>query len=260
MHASGSGPVRAGRLRSRHRPPLLVSAVLAVAALVASAGAAQGAVTRSAYTVTEVAQSSTVQAGFGVYSWSNGATLRYSADPGGNLVRFDFPARPGPDPFVRGGTDLAGGALRVTSTAVAQTGGVVQDGLSCGFVPLAPPDEGAFRVEFFRTPARPRAVIVEVMGQDALLRLGAEERSGRLRAAGCGLMPALFSPRPIRSSGYDRRTAFVVRRAVFRRAAGPRPVHLVLRGVARSRLVAEPGVVGTLTVSTTVRLRLMGSR
>lgn len=249
-------------MHRRHRPVLRLSAALCAAAAVSavSATAAQAAVKQSVYTVTEITQTSNVQAGFGTYAWNNGATLRYTAAPGSNLVRFDFPTESNFDPFFKGGSNPDYGVLETKAKAITQTGGVVQNGVPCAFAAAAPADERGFRVRFYRTSKTARTVLVEVMDQDAAVRVDTESRSGRLRAAGCGSMPSLGSQAPPRSRGDDYRTSFAVPRAKFRKATGARPVTLVLKGVKRSAVTSNPGVVGTLTVTTTVKLRLVRSR
>lgn len=246
---------------SHRRPPLRSCTVIAAAAvLAASATAAQGAVTQSVYTVTGITQTSKVQAGFGAYSWDNGTTLTYRAAPGRNLVRFDFPTRSNFDPFFRGGSNPAYGLLQVKATSITQSGGVVENGVRCAFTPAAPADERDIRVQFYRESRTARTVRVQVMDQDAALRVDAEQRSGRLRAAGCARMPSLGSDPLGRSFGDDHRTSFAVPRGVFRKAKGARPVDLVLRGTARSQATSNPGPVGTITTTTTVRMRLISSR
>jgi hypothetical protein len=73
-------------------------------------------------------------------------------------------------------------------------------------------------------------------------------------------MPSLGSDPLGRSFGDDHRTSFAVPRGVFRKAKGARPVDLVLRGTARSQATSNPGPVGTITTTTTVRMRLISSR
>ena len=249
-------------MHQRRRATLRMPAALCAAATLSavSATAAQAAVTQSVYTVTEITQTSNVEAGFGTYSWSNGATLRYTAAPGSNLVRFDFPTDASFDPFFRGGANPRYGVLQTKARSITQTGAVVQNGVSCAFAPAAPPDERKFRVRFYRTSKTAKNVLVEVMDQDAAVRVDTESRSGRMRAAGCGSMPSLGSQSPARSLGDDYRTSFSVPRATFRTATGRRPVVLVLKGTKRSQVSSNPGVVGTLTVTTTVKLRLVRAR
>jgi hypothetical protein len=244
----------------RRTPALLCIAAAAGGLVAASATAAQGAVKQSVYTVTKITQTSQVQAGFGGYSWTNGATLRYRAAPGANLARFDFPTKSSFDPFFRGGANPAYGVLQVKARSISQTGEAVQNGVRCAFAPAAPADERDFRVQFYRASRTAKTVRVQVTDQDAAVRVDAESRSGRLRAAGCDRMPSVGSEPIGATIGDDYRTSFAVPRATFRRAKGARPVTLVLRGVAKSRVTSNPGVVGTLTVTTTVTMRLMSSR
>ena len=246
---------------SHRRPPLRSCTVLAAAAvLAASAAAAQGAVTQSVYTVTEITQTSRVQAGFGGYSWDNGTTLTYRAAPGRNLVRFDFPTRSTFDPFFRGGSNPRYGILQVKAASITQSGGVVENGVRCAFTPVVPADERDFRMQFYRESRTSKTVRVQVFDQDASLRVDDESRSGRLRAAGCARMPSLGSDPLGRSYGDDYRTSFAVPRGVFRKAKGTRPVNLVLRGTAKSQSTSNPGPIGTLTTTTTVKMRLISSR
>lgn len=236
-------------------------AVAALALTVASATAAQAAVTQSVYTVTEITQTSSVQAALGTsYSWDNAATLRYRASPGRNLVVFDFPTRSNFDPFTRGGTDPRNGILQAKAASVAQTGGVVQNGLRCAFTPVVPAAERDFRMQFFRASKTAKTVLVQVIDQTAVLRADEEKRSGRLSAAGCDRMPGLGTEDRVRSLGDDSSVSFAVPRSKFRKATGARPVNLVLKGTRTIGITSNPGVIGSMTVTTTVKMRLIRSK
>jgi len=140
-----------------------------------------------------------------------------------NLVRFDFPTKSSFDPFFRGGKNPRCGVLEVRARSVSQTGYAVQDGVRCAFARVAPAKERDFRVQFHRTSRTAKKVRVQVMDQDAALRVDAEKRSGRLRAAGCGQMPSIGSEPIRRPFGDDYRTSFTVPRAKFRKATRARP-------------------------------------
>ncbi len=243
-----------------HRPHKCLPVALAALCVTAATSAvAEGAVRQSVYTVTSISQTSRVQATAGAYSWSNGAALTYRARPGANLVRFDFPTRSSFDPFFRGGRNPAFGVLEVKAARIRQTGGVVATGVACPFARVAPVKERDFRVRFFRTSRTAKKVLVEVMDQDAAVRVDTEARSGRLRAAGCQ-MPSLGSQGPARPRGDDYRTSFAIPRSRFRQATGRRTRTLVLKGTKRTPVTSNAGVVGTLTVKTTVKMRLIRSR
>lgn len=243
------------RRTSRH----LAVGAAALAALGAAAAGAQGAVTSSTYAVDQVRQTSRIVAR------SSGAagTFDYRAN-----ASFTFRGRRARDRFVVdhtrrafavGLTRRAGSGLRFADLSWTPSGDGQQTRTCDVARELVPATERSFSLLIVPpSKSTSRRLQIDIQGPNAL-----DELSKGVRTARCQTpIPTAKQPRGLPPAGKRRpdfdSLTFPRNKLVKRHVGAARKV--VLTGKKRTPLVVGNGVrIGSITVTTTIRLRLVGS-
>jgi hypothetical protein len=246
-------------IRRRQALHLAVAAV-AVGALAASAHAA---VKSSTYSVTEITQRSSVSANTSTVAYQATADWRFTAPVNRYRFRVDFPAKGGnTDPFIGRNAAASGQLISVFAHTATQSGSVTHNGNTCAFrgPAVTDRDERELRVFIARTAPRgnPRFVYPTVEGPNALERL--RDEIGFFDRNRCNPRRDLVAVRPATPAGIEHEVAFRTARNPLRKAFTGTRTKVVLRGTTTTPVALSGTVVGSMTVTTRITLRLVGSK
>jgi hypothetical protein len=236
---------------------------VAAAALGALAASAQAAVKSSTYSVTEIQQSSSVSATTPTVSYQATANWRFAAPVNRYRFRVDFPAKGGnTDPFIGRNAAASGQLVDVTAQSATQSGSVTHNGNTCAFrgPAVTDPDERELRVFIARTAPRgnPRYAYPTVEGPNALERL--YDEIGFFDRNLCNPRRDVIPVRPATPPGLESELAFRVNRNTLRREFTGTRTKVVLKGTTTTPVSLSGTVIGSMSVTTKMTLRLVASR
>jgi hypothetical protein len=250
------------------QPTIVRRTAAMIAAAAASAGvlaaSAQAATVKSStWSVTEITQSSSVSATTTTVTYQATANWRFTAPVNRYRFRVDFPAKGGnTDPFVGRNASAAGQLTGLAAQTATQTGSVTHNGTTCAFrgPAVTDPDEREIRVFIARTAPRgnPKFVYPTVEGPNALERL--QDEIGFFDRNLCNPRRDLVPVRPATPAGLEHEVAFRTGRNALRKAFAGTRTKLVLKGTTTTPVALSGTVVGSMTVTTRITLRLVGSR
>lgn len=238
----------------------LAAAAIAAGALAASA---QAAVRSSTYSVTEITQSSSVSATTPSVTYQATADWRFAAPVNRYRFRVDFPAKGGnTDPFIGRNASASGALTGLAAQSATQSGSVTHNGNTCAFrgPTVTDPAEREIRVFVARTAARgnPAVVYPTVEGPNALERL--YDEIGFFDRRLCNPRRDVVAVRPATPPGIEHEVAFKTGRNALRKAFTGTRTKVVLRGTTTTPVALSDTVIGSMTVTTRITLRLVASR
>lgn len=241
----------------------LCLAATATAAAGVFAASAQAAVTSSTYSVTEIRQTSSVSAATPSVTYQATASWRFAAPVNRYRFRVDFPARGGnTEPFFGRNAAASGQLIDVFAQSATQSGSVTHNGNTCAFrgPTVTDRDEREIRVFIARTQPRgnPRSVYPTVEGPNALERL--YDEIGFMDARLCNPRRDLVPVRPATPPGLEHEVAFKASRNSLRKEFKGTRTKVVLKGTAKTPVALSGTTIGSMTVTTTMTLRLVASR
>ncbi|MGD9734701.1 MAG: hypothetical protein AB7V58_03690 [Solirubrobacterales bacterium] len=244
------------------RRPVVRAAVVAAAAVAAGALATTAQAASSTYSVTEIRQTSSVSAATPTVTYQSRATYRFAAPVGRYRFRVDFPARGGnTDPFIGRNAAASGQLYDVYAQTATQSGSVTYNGVTCAFrgPAVTERDDREMRVFLARTArnGNPKYVYPTVEGPNALERLSAE--IGFFDARQCNPRRDIIPVRPAQPAGLEHEVAFRVNRNSLRRQFAGTRTKVVLKGTTTTPVALGSTAIGSMTVTTRITLRLVGS-
>jgi len=244
------------------RHVLCLAAATAAAAGVLAASA-QAAVTSSTYSLTEIRQTSSVSAASSSVTYQATASWRFAAPVNRYRFRVDFPAKGGnTDPFFGRNAAASGQLIDVFAQSATQSGSVTHNGNTCAFrgPTVTDQDEREIRVFIARTQSRgnPRFAYPTVEGPNALERL--YDEIGFMDRNLCNPRRDVVPVRPATPPGLEHEVAFKVGRNSLRKAFTGTRTKVVLKGTTTTPVALSGTTIGSMTVTTTMTLRLVASR
>ncbi|HET6691920.1 MAG TPA: hypothetical protein VFG74_13770 [Miltoncostaeaceae bacterium] len=245
------------------RRHVLCLAAAATAAAGVLATSAQAAVKSSTYSLTKVTQTSSVSATTPSVTYQAKASWRFTAPVNRYRFRVDFPAKGGnTDPFFGRNAAASGQLIDVFAQSATQSGSVTHNGNTCAFrgPAVTDRDEREVRVFIARTQpgGNPRFAYPTVEGPNALERL--YDEIGFMDRNQCNPRRDVVPVRPATPPGLESELAFKVNRNTLRKAFTGKRKTVVLKGTTKTPVALSGTTIGSMTVTTTLTLKLVGSR